>query len=296
MKVKIILNPYANRWGAKRQMVAIKQAFTNAGVDFDIAVTEKRKEATMLAFEAAGEGYDAIVAAGGDGTINEVVNGLVQAAGEGVTCPLAVLPIGTGNDFNDMLGLPRDFDEIAAIVSAGKTRQIDLGRVNDHYFDNNCAVAMEPLVTIENAAMTKLSGNIRYIVALMKALIKLQAWDMKIKWDEGTYEGKVIVLSICNSPRTGGLFYMAPNAKLDDGFFDVVLIPEIPKRTIMAILPRLFKGTHIKHPAVRTFRTRHLTVESQPSTPIHADGEVISTGSEKIEYELIPGKLTMLMP
>lgn len=175
-------------------------------------------------------------------------------------------------------------------------RQIDAGKVNDRYFDNNCAVAMEPLVTIENEKMTRLSGNIRYIASLIKALMKLQAWDMRITLDNEVLEGPAILLSVCNSPRTGGLFYMAPNAKLDDGLFDVVYAPDIPKRTIMAILPRLFKGSHIHHPAITYTRSARLVIESQPGTPIHADGEVLSEGESHIEYQVLPGKITLLSP
>ena len=117
-----------------------------------------------------------------------MVNGLLQAAGDGVTMPLGIMPVGTGNDFNDMAGLPRDLGHAARVIAAGHTRQVDAGIVNGRFFDNNCAVAMEPLVTIENVKINRLSGNIRYIAALVKALIKLQAWQMHIEWEGGGHE------------------------------------------------------------------------------------------------------------
>ncbi|NIT52584.1 MAG: hypothetical protein GWO41_07575, partial [candidate division Zixibacteria bacterium] len=234
------------------------------------------------------------------GTVNEVVNGLIRAAGDGPTIPFGVLPIGTGNDFNDMAKLPRNINEAAKLFAAGHTRQIDAGRVQfngkTHYFDNNCAAAMEPLVTIENEKLIKLSGNMRYIVALVRALAKLKAWKMKIIWDGGGYEGPIYLLSICNSPRTGGLFPMAPDASLDDGLFDFVMAPEIPKITVLAVLARLFQGTHIHHKQVTYGRSAHISLVSEPGSPIHADGEVLTEGATEIIYDILPGKITLLSP
>jgi len=296
MKVKVILNPYANRWGAQAQVPAVRGAFSRAGLTCDLQMTTKAEEAIVVAERAAWDGYDYVVAAGGDGTVSEVVNGLIRAAGDGPTLPLGVLSIGTGNDFGDMNGIPRTLDEAVAVIAAGKTRQIDAGRINDRFFDNNCAVAMEPMVTIENVRMKRLSGNIRYVAALVKSLLKLKAWHMRIRWDEGEIEAPTLLLSVCNSPRTGGVFYMAPPARTDDGIFDFVFVPEIPKMQVLAILPRLFKGTHLNHPVVQHGRTRRLTIESDPGTPIHADGEVISESERRIEYEILPGKITLLSP
>jgi diacylglycerol kinase (ATP) len=300
MKAKIILNPYANRWGAKKRVTAVEEAFKTAGLDFDLALIPEPRQGTRLAIEAVEAGYDMVIAAGGDGTVNEVVNGLIQAAGDGPTIPFGVLPIGTGNDFNDMAKLPRNITEAVGNFAAGHTKQIDAGRVTFdgkiHYFDNNCAAAMEPLVTIENERLVKLSGNIRYIVALVKALVKLKAWDMTIEWGEGRYEGPVYLLSICNSPRTGGLFPMAPDALLSDGLFDFVLAPEISKLTVLAVLARLFRGTHIHHKDVTYGRSAHISIKSNPGSPIHADGEILTESAVEIVYDILPGKITLLSP
>jgi diacylglycerol kinase (ATP) len=253
-----------------------------------------------MAIEGVEAGYDLIVAAGGDGTVNEVVNGLITAAGEGPTHPLGILPIGTGNDLSDMAKLPRNLVEAARSIAAGHTRQIDAGQVTFdgtvHYFDNNCAAAMEPMVTIENERLIRLSGNIRYIVALVKGLVKLKAWQMQITWDGGGYEGPVYLLSVCNSPRTGGLFPMAPDALLNDGLFDFVMAPEISKLTVLAVLARLFQGTHIHHKRVTYGRTTQLQIKSLPGTPIHADGEVLTEAATTVTYKILPGKITLITP
>lgn len=296
MKVTVILNPYANRWGAQAKMPAVRAALTRAGVEYNLVLTTAPGEATQQAQRAAQNRVDAVVAAGGDGTVSEVVNGLIRSAGGRVARPLGILPIGTGNDFSDMLGLPRDLEEAADVIAAGQTRQIDAGRVNDRFFNNNCALAMEPMVTIENVRMRRLSGNLRYVAALVKSLFKLRAWHMRIRWDDGEHEGPMYLLSVCNSPRTGGVFYMSPDARLDDGLFDFVFAPEMPKWRVLSIVPGLFKGNHLKHPLVSHGRTRRLTVESDPGTPIHADGEIISESERRVEYEILPGRLRVLAP
>jgi diacylglycerol kinase (ATP) len=298
LRVKIILNPYANRWRAKGQSADILAACRQAGLEADLALIPAAGQGARQAMLASADGYDAVIAAGGDGTVNEVVNGLIADAGDGPTKPLGLMPVGTGNDFNDMAGLPRNLVSAAQIIADGQTRQVDAGRVTTdgvvHYFDNNCALAMEPVVTIENVRMTKLSGNIRYVAAVIKSLAKLNAWHMRVTWDDGHYEGPILLLSICNSPRTGGLFRMAPQAKMDDGLFDFVFAPDLALPKVIALLPRLLRGTHVRHPQITYGRTSRLAVESEPGSPIHADGEVLSESAQRFTYEILPGKITLL--
>jgi diacylglycerol kinase (ATP) len=296
MRVKIIINPYANRWRAKKRIPAIQQAFEQAGLDHEIAVTTGTGDATNEARLAVEHGFDAVVACGGDGTINEVVNGLVSAAPDQPTLPLALLPIGTGNDLCEMMGYPSDPAVVARMVAAFKTRQIDLGRVNDRYFANNCAVAMEPMIAIENVKIKHLKGKLRYLAALAIGMVKLQAWNMDIRWDDGGYSGPAMLLSVCNGPRTGGQFMMAPDALIDDGLFDIVLLPDVSKLTVARLLLKLFKGTHVLDPLVTYHRTSTLTVTSVPGTAIHADGEILTESEHTVRYVVLPGKLTLLVP
>lgn len=295
MKVKVILNPYANRWHGKERAESVRAAFTAVNLSPDFYLTQAPGEGTAVARESAGQ-FDAVVAAGGDGTINEVITGLLQAAGEGATIPFGVIPIGTANDLSDTIPLPRDLLQAAQIIADGRTRQIDAVRVNDHFFVNNCAIGMEPLVTQENVKIKRLSGNARYFVALVRALAKLQAWQMDIRFDEVAFNGPAILLSVCNGPRTGGIFQMAPGALFDDGYFNYVFAPAMPKRTVLALLPRLLNGTHITHPKVQYGRARRITITCHPGTPIHADGELIADAATQIDYELLPGKVTLLAP
>ncbi len=295
MRTKVILNPYSNRWRAKKRIPEVEQALKNAQVDYELEVTSHAEEGITLAESAVKNGFEAIIAAGGDGTINEVINGILRATPEGPTVPFGVLPLGTANDFNLMAGLPRSVGQSAQIIGQGSTRLIDAGQVINRFFLNNSAAAMEPMVTLENIRMTHLSGEVRYFVALLKAIIKIQAWQMTIEWDSGDYEGPVYLLSVCNSARTGG-FTIAPGAAIDDGFFDVVLVPEVPKRTLLLLLVRLVQGKHVDHDQVTFVRTTNLSMTSEPGTPIHSDGEVFVESAVGARFNMLPEKVRLISP
>lgn len=306
MKAKVILNPYANRWQAQAKASTMMAALKTAGITAELAITDGPQHGIHLARQtteaAASAGYAAIIAAGGDGTINEVINGVLQATPEGEpTLPFGIMPIGTANDFAKMQGLSLDLVLAAQTIAAGHTRQIDAGAINGswgadtRYFINNSAVAMEPMITIENIRMKRLSGEARYMVALVKGIFKLKAWQMQISWDGGGFNGPAYLLSVCNGPRTGG-FQMAPGAQVDDGLFDIVFAPEVPKTRVLAILLKLLKGEHIHHPAVTFTRTTQINLTSSPGTPIHADGELFTEAATAVSYQILPHRVTLLTP
>lgn len=300
MKIKIILNPYANRWGAKARVPEIESALKEANIDYDFALTSGTGDGTELAKTAVSENYDAVIAAGGDGTISEVMNGLITAVPDDQpTLPLGILPVGSANDLAKMMGLPLDIPGAIALIAARNTRLLDAGRVQydgkTHYFDNNSAIAMEPMITLEHEKISRVSGEARYYLAILKGVIKLEAWNMSVTWDDGEYTGPTYLLSVCNGPRTGGMM-IAPGAIMDDGYFDIVLAPEVPKRTVVNFLLKLTKGTHINDDAVTFTRTKTLKITSDPGTPLHADGEILSESAREISYSILPKKLTMLVP
>jgi diacylglycerol kinase (ATP) len=289
MKVKVIVNPYANRWGAKARLESLREDLIASQLPFDLAVTEGPGDGITI------EGYDAIIAAGGDGTINEVINGILRATPDGPTLPFGIIPLGTANDFNLLAGLPPTVLEAIEVIKNGHTRQIDAGQVNDRYFINNSAITMEPTVTLESLKIQRISGEARYLVALLRALVKLKAWRLDARWDGGQFEGPAYLLSVCNSPRTGG-FTMAPGAELDDGRLDIVLVPEVPKTTFLQLLLLLLQGKHTQRDEVLFTRMTRLSITSDPGTPVHADGEIFSTSETNFTYSVLPGKVTLLSP
>ncbi len=300
MRIKVVLNPYANRWGADARLPEVETALKNANLNYVIAKTSGPGDGTRLTRTAVSEGFDAVIAAGGDGTISEVANGLIAATPpDAPTLPMGILPIGSANDLAKVMGLPLDLDQAASMFKKGHTKLFDVGQIEydgkTHYFDNNSAIAMEPMITLEHMKIQRISGEARYYLAILKGIIKIKAWQMSITWDDGEYVGPTYLISVCNGPRTGGMM-IAPGASLDDGYFDLVLVPEVPKTTVVSFLLKLTRGTHITHPKTTFIRTKSLKITSQPGTPLHADGEILSHAAQEIRYRILPKKLTIFSP
>lgn len=298
MPATVILNPYANRWETGKRASELKAILQEESIDFTLKVTEGPNDATQLASEAVRTGSTPLIAAGGDGTISEILNGLMQAtsSGEYPAGPFGLLPLGTANDLTDALGIPRDLREAVKVIASGKTRTIDLGRVNGRYFGNNAAVGLEPMVTIENIRLTWLKGIIRYLASAVIAIIKRPAWRVHIEWDEGSYDGSLTLISVGNSPRTGGVFYMTPQAVLDDGLLDFIFAPSLGRLRLFQLLPKAQTGEHIHEPEIQMYRSRRISIQIEPQTPIQADGELISTTAADILYEVLPGALKVFSP
>jgi YegS/Rv2252/BmrU family lipid kinase len=236
---------------------------------------------------------------GGDGTINEVVNGIARGASTDDWPAFGVIPLGSVNDFVDNLGLPKDLNQAARVIAAGATRKIDLGMVNDRYFTNNAAIGLEPYVTLIQQRIQRLKGNFRYLVATLIGVRDNPSWTMHLEWEGGDYQGLVSLVTVGNSPRTGGIFFMTPHADPFDGKLTFVFGYLQNRRQILKVLPSTTKpgvGSYVEHPAIHEINTTWLSVESEQPTPAHADGEIFSTAITRLKYRLIPARLPVLLP
>lgn len=305
MKALVILNPYSARWKARERWPQAEAALREAGVDFDMVETTGPNDGVQKAETGAREGYSPIIAAGGDGTFGEVVNGLFRAQPEGVLGPLGILPLGTANDLPVNLSLPLDLSRAGQVIASGKTRRIDLGKASlvdsttgilrdEWVFDNNSAVGLEPVVTLYNIRMVKLKGVIRYLVAALRAINEGPSWSAKITWDEGDYQGPISLVSVGNCAITGGLFRMAPAADPADGRLTFVHAYARSRMKMLSLLPRTISGTFVDDPAVHQYHTRRLEIELEPVSPIQIDGEIRSESLTRVVYETLPGKLDIL--
>ena len=212
MKIKVLLNPYSNRWNSQKRWPAAESALRAAGVDFDLSTSEHTDHLVDLAAEAVQKGFTTLIVAGGDGSIGEVVNGAARGWDEKSPFPvtIGILPLGTANDLADNIGIPRDFSAVAQMISKGQTRQIDLCKCNERYFVNNSAAGLEPYVTIKQEKIKWISGIPRYLVAAVQAIMEQPSWNAKMEWDGGSYEGPLSLVSVGNGQRTGGVFFMTP--------------------------------------------------------------------------------------
>jgi YegS/Rv2252/BmrU family lipid kinase len=299
MTAKVILNPYANRWNAQARWPEAEAALKAAGVDFELAISERPRHVIELAAEAARAGFSPVIAAGGDGTIGEAVNGLAKAAkpDEALLGPFGILPLGSANDLVDNLGLPRDLGAAARVIASGKTRRMDVGCVNGFYFANNSAMGLEPYVTLKQQRIGWIKGVARYLVAAVQGIMDGPSWNVKLEWDDGHFEGPVSLVTVGNAPRTGG-FYMIPHADPFDKKLSFVHAYRKSRMQLLAMLPKTMKpepNSYIHEPEVYAYHMTWLKVHSETPTPAHTDGEIFSTAIQDLEYRIFPERLEILL-
>ena len=295
-KALVVFNPQAGRGRGHKRAQEVQAALQAAGIDYDSVVSEARGHAIELARRAALAGWELIVAAGGDGTINEVVNGLMQAEAEGVASRLGVMPIGSGNDFAASLGIPLDLGQAAQRLARGQTRRIDVGQVNGRYFDNNVGLAFEAMIGIEAHRITWLRGQPQYLLAVFRAMASYPFPVVDIYKDDGDRLAKqILMISVGNNRRNGGGFLVNPDAVADDGLLDLCIVDALPRLEILRLLPKAMKGTHHGEPAVELTRSTRLVVESATPLPLHADGEILENDALRVEIAVEPGRLEVIV-
>lgn len=301
MTAKVILNPYSNRWNARARWPQAASALHAAGVDFELAISEYPHHVTVLAEQAARDGFSPLIAAGGDGTVGEVVNGLARAAGsKNVEIgPLGILPLGTANDLVCNLHLPLELEEAAKIIAAGHVSRLDVCRVNDLCFVNNSAIGLEPTVTLIQQKITWISGMVRYLVAAVRGIMQHPTWNARITWDQGEYEGPISLLTVGNSPRTGGVFFMTPHADPFDGRLTFVYGYGRTRGRLFALLPKAMKpaeGNYVEASEIHEEHATWIKIVLDRGTPAHVDGEIFSESIMVLEYGIDAGRLQLLMP
>lgn len=296
MKLSIILNPYANRWQAAEALPRLQNIFSHHSVDVEFHQTEEPAHATRIAEQIARDGQRTIIVAGGDGTIGEVLNGLYHAKSDGVLGPIGIIPLGTANDLINNLGHPLTLEQSIEIILQAKIRRIDLGKVNDWVFANNSAIGLEPVVTIFNIRMTRWRGVVRYLIAALRAINSKPEWSMRIRWDEGEYEGPISLVSVGNCAVTGGLFRMAPGAQPDDGLLTFVRGFAPTRLAMLRLLPKTISGAYVDEPTIHQHHARSIWIHSNPPTPLQADGELRAENLTEIEYSILPARLDIFCP
>lgn len=309
MKVKVILNPETGRGRGRKTLPRVREELRRRQVAFDLSITQGPGHAIQLAREAAlAGGYDCVVAVGGDGTVNEVVNGLIAAAqdrgdwehGEPAGV-LGVIPIGSGNDFAFALGIrANDIPRACDRIVAGEKRLIDLLHVMDErphglFYCNNLGAGFDAAVNIEARKLKRLRGFLLYFIAVFRTLaLEYHMPLTRITYEETELHLPITLASAANGPRTGGGFLMAPDAQIDDGLFDLCVAKKMSRLEILRILPSLMRGTHVDKPPVQMIRTAHVLIEAPDGLPVHVDGEVFHTGARRLEIRVWPRRLWVL--
>jgi len=300
MTAKVILNPYSNRWNSQARWPQAEAALKAAGVDFEVAISQKKGAIVGLAEEAARSGFSPIIAAGGDGTIGETINGMVRAAGsmDKPIGPLGILPLGSANDLVVNLGLPKDLNEAAKVIAAGKTDLIDLCQCNDRYFVNNSAAGLEPYVTTKQEKIHWIKGILRYLVAAVQGIMDRPSWNVKMEWDGGSYSGPLSLVSIGNTRLTGGVFYMTPHADPRDGKLTFTYGYRPTRLSLFQALPRAMKpgeGNYVELDGIHEVHATRLSIQLDKPSPAHTDGELFLMPVTALNYAIFPKRLQILL-
>ncbi|HWK88388.1 MAG TPA: diacylglycerol kinase family protein [Longimicrobium sp.] len=291
----VIVNPTAGRGAGARVRARIVQDMERAGARVHVVETERRGHAAELAEAAARDGWPAVVAAGGDGTVHETVNGLMRAAGYGQSIPLGIVPVGSGNDFAQLAGVPRDAGRALARILAAEPRAVDVGRVGDRWFTNGVGIGLDARVAIEVDRKRRLRGLAMYLAALATVLRSWRPARMRVEADgEVVADGPMTLVTVGNGGRHGGGFWICPDARIDDGVLDLCACDALGTLGILGFLPRVMRGSHTGAKCVHMHRVRRLRVTSDDPLPVHADGEIIARDAHEVDIEVAPGRLRVL--
>ena len=301
--VFVVVNPYAGNGRGRVVWGEVRQRLSDLGTPFEFELTQGELTAESFARQALLRGAETVVVVGGDGTINEAVNGFFlndQPVRPGAR--LAIVPAGSSSDTARGLGIP---DGVAALdlLQAGQTFQIDLGRAEfseqgrttSRYFVNNADVGIGGRIATGAGPFKFLGGRLAFFASSLKALADPQPWSGRIQLDEHPPEPiQAVSVAVALGPYTGGGMKIAPRAKWDDGCFEIVVIGGMSRGELLRSFPRVYAGTHLSHPGVRSYQAREVSVQAADSPLIELDGEVVGAGD--VRFRILPSALGVCVP
>jgi len=270
-----IANVNAGRGKAGRKINSLIHSLNNHKFEYELELTRAPLHASELAQSAIQKGFRKIVVVGGDGTLNEVVNGIMQS-GKQADVSLGLIPEGGGNDFAGNFKLSNQIDKAIRILKDEKIMTVDVGKVEDFYFINALGLGFDAQVARLSNNIKYLNGLPRYLLAVIISLVKLKPFKAEMKFDNCTLNEPFALLAIGNGFSTGGGFLLTPEARVNDGLLDICFIRQVSRRRILNLLPQAIKGQHLKQPEVVLQQSKIIEIKSNEILPIYCDGEFIS--------------------
>ncbi|MCL4559696.1 MAG: diacylglycerol kinase family lipid kinase [Chloroflexi bacterium] len=279
-RVKLIFNPIANLGRAWPVAAALRPIVLELG-GADWSGTVYPSHATELARQAGEDGYELVVAMGGDGTVHEVVNGLMQVPAD-KRPHLGVVPVGSGNDFAHAVGISTQPEQALRQAMGGSPRRLDIGYLEDgggrtEYWTNTVGIGFDTAVTIRSRKVPILQGFAVYFAAVLQTILfNFEPFQVKVKSDTGEWEDELLMFVMCNGPREGGGFIVAPKAKTDDGIFSYLGVQHITRPRMLMTIPYFLKGTQERLHYVRMGEFHNMEIEANKPMYIHTDGEIFT--------------------
>ncbi len=302
-RIKLIMNPNAdmgNAWRYASDLTHLFEGFADA----DWAGTVYPTHAQKLAKQAALEGYDMVVAIGGDGTAHEVINGLMEVPAEQRPV-FGVIPLGSGNDFCANVGNTRNPDEVVQAILAGHTKKIDLATVEDEtgrleYWDNTINIGFGGSVTMFFRQVKILRGFARYFYTVLKVIFSNYIiMKTKFKTEDKEWEDETIMIALNNGPREGGGFHTGPHAVMDDGLLNMTVVKKVSRLSMLLLLGPFMSGTQEKHKDVYMDTFKTLEIHSDKALYLHTDGEMFAGMNHNVHYlkvQVLPQALEVVVP
>ena len=297
---KVIVNPVGSGGRVRRLWPELQQVLRESGLEFSAELTERPWHAAEIARRALDQGFRHFVAVGGDGTVHEVLNGLVVDGTIDPAVSLSIVTGGTGCDLVRILGVPRDPVQAARGVAGGHVRRLDIGELHcqragkphRRYFVNVAGLGFDGEVCDRvNRSSKAIGGTIPYLSSLVFTLFAYRNKDVVLKFDGQSQSGTYNSVVVCNGQYFGGGMWICPPAVPDDDIFDVVILKDLNNLEFLANVSRVYKGTHLSHPKVQHFQAAEISVESRQRMFIQAEGEVV--GEAPATFRILPSALNL---
>lgn len=290
--VRLIYNPVSGQAFFKNNLDYIIERFQKEGKQIIPYRTESGDDAFNEAYGLEEGQYEKVLVAGGDGTIHQVINGLMQ---KGIEIPLGIIPSGTANDVANYFGLPRNIQEICDVLTGENFAEVDLGLVNNRYFINIASAGLLTDVSQKTEIAVKNNlGRLAYYLKGLEQLPRFSAINITLESPEFSYVGKVFLFLVMNGRSAGGFPKVAPLAQMDDGLLDVILFKSASLPEVVSLFIKVVKGEHITSPQIIYFQTNSLKIHCHQELLTDLDGE---KGPEfPLEIKCLPKKLKILVP
>jgi len=300
LKAELIVNLTAGGGKAHKYLNTVLKYLKENGLNFKVCTTSYQGEAVELAQKAADDGAELIVSVGGDGTVNEIVNGIMKSKNDP---PLGIIPLGWANDFIKSTNIPSDIMEACKILIRGKIKEIDIGIINEKiYFANICGVGFDAEVAqLANRMKSKypnlhiLSAFVYVFATVKKLLSPFSYHNVKIKFDGQEIHSKILFIAISNGKFYGGRFKITPEAILDDGLLEICTVEEMGRLKYLMSIPKVFKGTHESIKGINFYRAKEVVIQSSELILAQVSGEVIE-GQKEFTITILPKRLKLIVP
>jgi YegS/Rv2252/BmrU family lipid kinase len=310
----VIYNPTAGNGRARAYWPSVKNALLDSGINFNVVETTAPFHAREIS-QALAQEFSQVIAVGGDGTVHEIVNGLMRASREQETIPLGVVPLGNGDDFAKMIppitpvgGKPFGWDAAVEKISRGQTELFDVGRImgdnlrpeygnGPYYYANSFDVGFgahgaQNLTTIPKY----FKGLSAYLATIAKTMIHYPSLNLRLQLDDqDPFEQSSTITAVMNGRCLGNSFWFCPESNADDGLFDILVSKKVGRFTIMRLIPKLMRGTHTNEPVVSMFQARRVLIESEEPLIVETDGEIPFLETHRLELSILHKRLRVII-